>query len=121
MPASEFWDRGFESHINIESILIGGIMACLSGIHKELNSDGYGQCSVPMWMNGMPAGFCDDRAFGKQTKEYLSRESRYFTPAFCSGLACKGHGGPECPGIKLTDGNYTGCEQSAGDCPTCGH
>jgi hypothetical protein len=26
----------------------------------------------------------------------------------------------ECQGIELGDGNHSGCDQSAGDCPTCG-
>lgn len=26
----------------------------------------------------------------------------------------------ECQGIELGDGNFSGCDQSAGDCPTCG-
>lgn len=25
-----------------------------------------------------------------------------------------------CEGIALGDGNFSGCDQSAGDCPTCG-
>ena len=25
-----------------------------------------------------------------------------------------------CPGIDLGDGNFSGCDQSGGDCPTCG-
>ena len=25
-----------------------------------------------------------------------------------------------CPGIDLGDGNFSGCDQSVGDCPTCG-
>lgn len=25
-----------------------------------------------------------------------------------------------CKGIDLGDGNFSGCDQSAGDCPTCG-
>ena len=27
---------------------------------------------------------------------------------------------PKCPGIDLGDGNFSGCNQSRGDCPTCG-
>ena len=26
----------------------------------------------------------------------------------------------DCQGIDLGDGNFSGCDQSAGDCPTCG-
>jgi hypothetical protein len=26
----------------------------------------------------------------------------------------------ECKGIEIGDGNFSGCDQSGGDCPTCG-
>jgi len=26
----------------------------------------------------------------------------------------------DCQGIELGDGNFSGCDQSAGDCPSCG-
>lgn len=26
----------------------------------------------------------------------------------------------KCKGIEIGDGNFSGCDQSAGDCPTCG-
>lgn len=29
-------------------------------------------------------------------------------------------GDEECKGIDLGDGNFSGCDQSAGDCPSCG-
>ena len=84
-------------------------MACLSEWHKTL-TNGVGKCSVPMWMNGMPAGFCDEPAYGSQEKG----QTRYgnwgagweggrwypggvFTPGYCSGLACPNHGGPKKP------------------------
>lgn len=33
--------------------------------HHEL-TDGVGKCSVPMWSMGMPAGFCDEPAYGER-------------------------------------------------------
>jgi len=98
-------------------------MACMSKKHEELNSDGFGACSVPMWQGGLPGGFCDERAFGKQTQEYLdsfpSWNYKYRMPVYAPSLACVSHGGPECDGIILPDGSTTGCNQSHGDCPRC--
>lgn len=64
-------------------------MACLSPHHKELNEQGEGKCSVPMWCQGVPAGFCDRSAYGPQTPEGRRQYDGY-VPA----LACPGHGGP---------------------------
>lgn len=63
-------------------------MARCSKIHMELNDQGYGKCSAPMWCNGMPAGFCDRIAFGTRTKA----GKRY--DGYVGHLACYGHGGP---------------------------
>jgi hypothetical protein len=78
-------------------------MACCSNWHKELDENGVGKCSVPMWMNGVPAGFCDEPAFGK----YIDGES-FHNPhthgrvrfdgkytGYVPYLACPGHGGPK--------------------------
>jgi len=74
-------------------------MARLSHHHQNLNEQGEGKCSVPMWQGGCPSGFCDETAFGAQTKEYLDafkyRDPRYWQPAFAMGLACPAHGGPK--------------------------
>ena len=64
-------------------------MATLSEHHTTL-TNGVGKCSVPMWCNGLPAGFCDEPAYGTQTEEGKRRYPRY-VPA----LACFGHGGPK--------------------------
>ena len=92
--------------------------------HHHKLTDGKGKCSVPMWCQGLPAGFCDKDAFGDQTKEYLSRfpkwNREYNRPAYAPGLACPSHGGPKCPGIEIEPGVFSGCDQSGGDCPTCG-
>lgn len=82
--------------------------------HNEL-TDGKGKCSVPMWSGGCPAGFCDKDAFGKQQPDPYGLKQ-----AYCSGLACPAHGGPSCSGIEIESGVFSGCDQSAGDCPTCG-
>ena len=57
--------------------------------HHRILTDGVGKCSVPMWCNGMPAGFCDKPAYGEQ----VPRQTRYdgYIPALC----CHAHGGPE--------------------------
>jgi len=53
--------------------------------HKTLK-DGVGKCSVPMWRRGMPAGFCDEPAYGSRV------DNRY--DGYVPGLACPRHGGP---------------------------
>lgn len=71
--------------------------------HQLLN--GEGKCSVPMWCGGMPAGFCDEPAYGKQTKyeyyrdPYTGERVRYDGKysGIVTGLACHGHGGPAEP------------------------
>ena len=82
--------------------------------HKELDEDGKGKCSVPMWQGGVPAGFCNEIAFG----EHEGRVGSY--SGWVPYLACYGHGGPKCPGPEIEPGIHTGCDQSAGDCPVCG-
>jgi len=73
----------------------------ISDCHEKLDDTGQGKCSVPMWMHGIPAGFCDKPAFGKPVpgKTYRSssgEEMRFdgkyngYVPA----LACPAHGGP---------------------------
>ena len=79
-------------------------MSCLSEHHKKL-TDGKGKCSVPMWMDGCPAGFCDRDAYGfrpegKQyrdphTGEMVRLDGKY--NGYISGLACPVHGGPDAP------------------------
>ena len=93
--------------------------------HHEL-TDGVGKCSVPMWSGlGVPAGFCDKPAFGKQVPCKMYRDA--YTGELCRfdgkrsgyipGLACPAHGGPECPGFEIELGVYSGCNQTGGDCP----
>jgi hypothetical protein len=40
----------------------------LSGWHEKIDENGVGKCSVPMWCDGIPAGFCDEPAYGPQEK-----------------------------------------------------
>lgn len=57
--------------------------------HESLDQNGEGKCSVPMWVAGVPAGFCDATAYGEQIK------NRYKQLPYCIGLACPAHGGPK--------------------------
>lgn len=87
-----------------------------------------GKCSVPMWMGGFPAGTCGKPAFGEYIPgptfrdAYTGKVERFDRKwhGYCPGLACEHHGGPSCPGIEIEPGAFSGCNQSACDCPTCG-
>lgn len=76
----------------------------LSRHHEDL-TDGVGKCSVPLWFGtGIPAGFCDRAAYGRQRpfKEYrmASGEWRRMDGGFngyVPALACPVHGGPKAP------------------------
>jgi len=63
-------------------------MAKCSKHHEEL-TDGEGKCSVPMWMGGLPAGFCDEPAYGKPEGRFNAYDG------YVPSLACFSHGGPE--------------------------
>jgi len=102
-------------------------MSTLADHHKVLKN-GKGKCSVPMWSGGCPSGFCDRDAFGKYIRgpEYAEGPSRGQRidgkySGYVPSLACQIHGGPECPGVEIEKNVFSGCDQSAGDCPTCGH
>lgn len=77
-------------------------MASTSKHHHEL-TNGVGKCSVPMWMGGCPAGFCDEPAYGppvpsKQFRDAWTGEWKRFDGrynGYVPGLACVAHGGPE--------------------------
>ena len=59
------------------------------------------KCSVPMWMNGCPAGTCDNEAYGYRPPGkthvrwdgYECRDDGRY-PGYVSGPACPKHGGP---------------------------
>jgi len=76
--------------------------------HKKLDANGVGKCSVPMWMNGIPAGFCNEPAYGKQVKcakwrdgagRLRRTDGRY--DGYVPHLACPGHGGPKEPFLDI--------------------
>lgn len=76
-------------------------MASMSSRHKPGVPFGEGRCSVPMWCNGMPAGFCDEPAYGERPpcREYRDAygEARRLDGkynGYVPGLACPNHGGP---------------------------
>jgi hypothetical protein len=72
-------------------------MAQTSQHHREL-TNGIGKCSVPMWCGGVPAGFCDEPAYGPE-EEGQQRYGRYvngkWIAYYIPALACYGHGGPK--------------------------
>ena len=76
-------------------------MATMCEHHKKL-TNGKGKCSVPQWVAGMP-GFCGKDAFGfrpecKELRPYVGltirQDGKY--SGYVPGLACPGHGGPQC-------------------------
>lgn len=78
-------------------------MRC-SDHHYRLDKNGEGKCSVPMWQNGFPNGFCDKTAYGKPTpcEEFRDRDGKLRRTdgkynGYVPGLACTGHGGPRKP------------------------
>lgn len=85
-------------------------MAVCSAWHKELNEHGEGLCSVPMWRGGLPADFCNEKAYGNRlpTKVYMRWDGHEWAAdgkyaGYVPHLACPGHGGPETRVFK--DGN----------------
>jgi len=56
-------------------------MSTLSEHHKVL-TNGIGKCSVPMWIGGYPAGFCDEPAFGK-----FRTDGQYYTDPFAQTIS----------------------------------
>lgn len=62
----------------------------LGKCHQEVDEQGIGKCSVPMWQNGCPAGFCDSPAYGRQTDW-----GRRMYDGYVPSLACPAHGGPK--------------------------
>ena len=77
-------------------------MSQLNKHHEELDERGIGKCSVPMWGGmGMPAGFCDEPAYGKPDpcevycdRQGQRRKLRGGYDGYVPALACPAHGGP---------------------------
>lgn len=96
--------------------------------HHTTLTNHKGKCSVPMWRDGCPDGFCDADAFGNYVpgltfRDAYTGEVRRLDGkwnGYVSGLACPKHGGPPCPGMEIEPGVFSGCTGSGGDCPTCG-
>ena len=78
---------------------------------ETLDEFGEGRCSVPMWCMGLPAGFCDEPAYGTRPEcrmwrdvhsgEMMREDLRY--SGYVPHLACPMHGGPRVRTFK--DGN----------------
>lgn len=72
-------------------------MSSTSEHHHQL-TDGEGKCSIPMWKNGWPHGFCNKTAYGEpepdQQRDGVWNNGK-FNPSYCPGLACYDHGGPK--------------------------
>ena len=80
--------------------------------HHEVLTDGIGKCSVPVWIGGCPAGFCDEPAYGKQEEGQMRhggwyRTPRVWFPGYCAGLACYAHGGPKAYETRSSDVSIT--------------
>ncbi|MBU2018015.1 MAG: hypothetical protein KJ941_00085 [Bacteroidetes bacterium] len=77
-------------------------MSSLNDHHQKL-TNGVGKCSVPMWSGGMPAGFCDNDAYGfrppgeswynRHVGQQIRFDGKY--GGYVPGLACPIHGGPK--------------------------
>jgi hypothetical protein len=76
-------------------------MSCLSNSNMKL-VNGVGKCSVPMWIMGCPAGFCDEEAYSERpeppyyykdgrTGQRRRGDCRY--DGYVPALACPAHGG----------------------------
>jgi hypothetical protein len=78
------------------------MMAKCCESHKQVNEQGIGKCSVPMWCCGLPAGFCNKDAYGERPYCKMYRDAwtgREFRAdgkysGYVPFLACPEHGGP---------------------------
>ena len=67
-------------------------MATLSEHHRML-TNGVGKCSVPMWMGGLPAGFCDEER----------RATEGPAPRWRDNVMAKAKAGPKRPEYEPTN------------------
>lgn len=65
----------------------------LQEYHKTLKN-GVGKCSVPMFIQGLPAGFCDQPAYGKRPSGPIDSPLGQYQ-GYVPALACPLHGGPD--------------------------
>lgn len=73
-----------------------------------------GQCSVPMWLGGIPAGRCGKTAFGVHiegetfrnawTGEVRRRDGKW--NGLSHGLCCPDHGGPKETGPRVFEDGH---------------
>jgi hypothetical protein len=70
--------------------------------HHRTLINGAGKCSVPMWMMGCPAGFCDAEAYSERPEPpHYYRDGRTgqrkrsdcLYDGYVPALACPAHGG----------------------------
>lgn len=66
------------------------------------------KCRAPMWMGGMPAGYCSEKAYGHQLpQQYLEQTRGRRDSAYCFGHACPMHGGPKETEVRIFQDGYT--------------
>lgn len=73
--------------------------------HDDACAGVLGRCSVPMWADGLPAGTCNEKAYGVRPHSrmwmnhaagrMMREDGRY--DGYVPGLACPSHGGPVAP------------------------
>lgn len=76
--------------------------------HEDACAGVLGRCSVPMWVNGCPAGTCGEKAYGTRPpsrmvwhapqQRMVREDGRY--DGYVPGLACPNHGGPQAGEVK---------------------
>lgn len=86
-------------------------MSVMNEKHKPVCGQA-GACSVPMYIAGSPAGFCDEKSYGEQyTGAHLPwRYQLPNHPPLALGYCCEGHGGPSEEKIRFVrDGSKWCC------------
>ncbi len=76
-------------------------MKYMQSNHRQL-VNGIGKCSVPMFRGDLPAGFCNEPAYGNRpnssqfwnypAQRFMRMDGKY--DGYVPGLACPTHGGP---------------------------
>lgn len=73
-------------------------MSVLSQSNKTL-TNGVGRCSVPMWMHGGPAGFCDEQLTTKWCEDIGGKDVRIPIGACLNVMTTMGNYSP--PDVRL--------------------